>query len=340
MSRLPGEGGRVNYQNVVQPLRIGGKDEFGRQRTASPLELAPEPAIVPATEAWVSWDLIPAVAGFTRQERAVWNACWRNGTASGTMLGLTPHQLGAANSELLRKLRKNLDALRPFLGYLNESELFLSNSWATDRNRASLGYLVRNIRMTITELNEKKTIEAVKLQRITERGNTSRTTLEDAETAVARLESALRAEQENAVLDELPWPTPEADKKLSTARAKVVSADSALAATLGAMEKQARIVEGLEGEIAARRLEGFELALEPAKERAFAAMREFCEAAVELNVLANAHGIHSHQLAVSLYPIRPADPMDGFTERMGRCALLNHAIQLSTELRYRYSKAV
>ena len=67
MSRLPGEGGRVNYQNVVQPLRIGGKDEFGRQRTASPLELAPEPAIVPATEAWVSWDLIPAVAGFTRQ---------------------------------------------------------------------------------------------------------------------------------------------------------------------------------------------------------------------------------------------------------------------------------
>src|ERR1039457_5513684 len=53
-------------------------------------------------------------------------------------------------------------------GYLNESELFLSNSWATDRSRASLGYLVRNLRMTITELNEKKTAEAAKLQRISE----------------------------------------------------------------------------------------------------------------------------------------------------------------------------
>src|ERR1022692_93694 len=204
-----------NYQNVVQPLRIGGRDENGQQRTACSLELVAERAAEATTVPWVDWEAIPVVAGFTRQERAVWCHCWRNGAASGTMLGLTPHQLGAANRELLRKLRKNLDALRPFLGYLNESELFLSNSWATDRSRASLGYLVRNLRMTITELNEKKTAEAAKLQRISERVHTSRITLEDAETAAALLESALRTEQENAVLQELPWPTPEADKKLA-----------------------------------------------------------------------------------------------------------------------------
>ena len=323
----------------VPPLRVGGKDEFGRQRVASPLELAPEPAIVPATEAWVAWDLIPAVAGFTRQERAVWNACWRNGTASGTMLGLTPHQLGAGNREILRKLRKNLDALRPFLGYLNQSELFLSNSWATDRSRASLGYLVRNIRMTIAELNETKTTEAAKLQRISERVHTARVALEDAEGAANKIERALRSEQENAVLDELPWPTPDAEKKIAAARVKVSTAESMLSAVQGAAEQQAQIVEGLEGEITARRLEGFELALEPAKERAFAAMREFCEAAVELNVLANAHGIHSHQLAASLYPIG-RDPLDGLAERLGRCDLLTHAIRFQNELWHRYRKAV
>jgi hypothetical protein len=328
-----------NYQNVVQPLRIGGRDENGQQRTACSLELVAERAAEPTAEAWVDWEAIPVVAGFTREQKAVWRGIWRNGATSGGMLGLSRNQVGAANREILRKLRANLPKLRPYLGYLNQSELFLQNSWSTAQNRANLGYLVRNIRMTITELNEKKTTEAAKLQRISERVHTARVTLEDAESAVARLERALRAEQENAVLDELPWPTPEADKKLSTARAKVVSADSALAATLGAMEKQAQIVEGLEGEIAARRLEGFELALEPAKERAFAAMREFCEAAVELNVLANAHGIHSHQLAASLYPIG-RDPLDGLAERLGRCDLLTHAIRFQNELWYRYRKAV
>ena len=141
------------------------------------------------------------------------------------------------------------------------------------------------------------------------------------------------------MLNEAVWPTPSADKQLCAARAKVGSADSALAATLGAMATQAQIVDGIEGEITARRLEGFELALEPAKQRAFAAMREFCEAAVELNVLANAHGIHSHQLAASLYPIG-RDPLDGLAERLGRCELLTHAIRFQTELWHRFRKAV
>src|ERR1035441_1975659 len=175
----------------VQGVRIGGRDENGQQRVACSLELVAEIAAVPSVDAWVDWEAIPEVAGFNRQERAVWRSFWHNGTASGTMLGLSPHQLGATTREILRKLRKNLDALHPFLGYLNQSELFLSNSWATDRNRASLGHLVRNIRMTITELNEKKVAEAAKLGRIGERVHGARVAWEDAQSAVTRIETAL-----------------------------------------------------------------------------------------------------------------------------------------------------
>src|ERR1035437_7094556 len=193
--------------------------------------------------------------------------------------------------------------------------------------------------MTIDELNQKKVTESAKLQRIQEKCHQARVDLETAEFDVSRLERTLQIEREDSVLQEIPWPTASDVKQFRAARAKVSTAQAGLDACMGALAKQAGIVEGIAGEITARRLEGFELALEPAKERAFAAMREFCEAAVELNVLANAHGIHSHQLAASLYPIG-RDPLDGLAERLGRCDLLTHAIRFQTELWYRFRKTV
>ena len=193
--------------------------------------------------------------------------------------------------------------------------------------------------MTIDELNQKKVTESAKLQRIQEKCHQARVDLETAEFDVSRLERTLQIEREDSVLQEIPWPTASAEKQFTAARAKVSTAQAGLDACMGALAKQAGIVEGIAGEITARRLEGFELALEPAKERAFAAMREFCEAAVELNVLANAHGIHSHQLSASLYPIG-RDPLDGLAERLGRCDLLTHAIRFQTELWYRFRKTV
>ena len=329
----------MDYKSRIQGVRIGGRDENGHQRTACGLEQVAETAVEAPTRAWADWDQIAVVAGLSRRERAAWCHCWRNGATSGVMLGETPHSLAAINREITKKLRKNRDVLRPYLGFLPEAEKNCQFYWSTAQSRASLGALSRSLRVTIAELNEKKTTEAAKLVRIGERVHTARVALEDAEGAANKIEVALRAEQERAVLDELPWPTPAADKQLSAARAKVLSTEAGLSATMAAMATQERIVEGLEGEICARRLEGFELALEPVKQRAFAAMREFCESAVELNVLANAHGIHSHQLAASLYPIG-RDPLDGLAERMGRCDLLTHAIRFQNELWYRYRKAV
>jgi hypothetical protein len=188
--------------------------------------------------------------------------------------------------------------------------------------------------MTITELNEKKTTESAKLQRITERVHGARVAREDAETVAARLDSALRTEQENAVLNELAWPTPDAEKKLSAARAKLVSADSALSAAMGAMERQAATVEGIEGEITGRRMEIFEAELAPAKERLFHLMSEFCSAACCAEQIAQRHGISPYRLAAVLYP--STDGFTGFSERNARIGLINGGCNLTAFLRNNY----
>jgi hypothetical protein len=254
-------------------------------------------------------------------------------------MGLTRHQLAAINREITKKLRKNRDALHSYLGFLPEAEKNCQFSWTTRQNQRTLGLLSERLRMTIAELTEKKVAESAKLARIQERVHTSRIALEDAEGAVSKIERVLRTEQEAAILDERDWPDPAAGKQLAAARAKVVSAESVLSATMGALAKQAAAVEAVEGKLFERKMEIFEAELEPAKERAFRLMAEFCQAATELNMIANKHGIGPHGLGQALYP-RGVDPLDGRSERMGRCELLTHAIRFQSELWYRFRKAV
>ena len=190
--------------------------------------------------------------------------------------------------------------------------------------------------MTIDELNQKKATEVAKFGRIGERVHGARIALEDAEGAVNKIERALRSEQESAILEERDWPPPEVDKRLAAARGKVTAAESALAVTLGAMAKQAGIVEGITGEIDGRRLEAFEIELGPAKERALELMTAFTESALELRAIAHRHGFtDGHALAQLLYPVG-RDPLDGCSERYGRIGLLNTAMALSDYLRRYY----
>lgn len=188
--------------------------------------------------------------------------------------------------------------------------------------------------MTITGLNEKKTSEAGKLARIQERTYGARLAWEDAQSAVTRIETALRVEQEAAVLAERDWPSPTAEKTLSAARAKVASAESAYSAAQAAMSRQEQILEGVKGEIFERRMEAFEAELEPAKENLFALMREFCEAACHVEQIAQRHGISPHTLSRVLYP--SADGFAGFSERNARCALINGGLNLTAFLRNSY----
>jgi hypothetical protein len=324
----------MNYSTRVPPLAIGGLDADGSQRYAVSLDLVQEPVVMPAARAWVAWRDIETVCGFTRQERTVWRHCWRDGTQSTTMLGLTRNQVGAANREILRKLRKNKDALHGFLGYRTVFEIELENVLATTRFRANSKCISERLRMTIAELTEKKTTEVAKLGRIQERTRGARLAWEDAQSAVTRIETVLRAEQEAAVLAEQDWPSPAAEKTLASARAKVASAESAYSAAQAAMERQSQIVEGVEGELFGRRMEIFETELAPAKENLFALMREFCEAACHVEQIAQRHGIGPHTLPMVLYP--SADGFTGLSERNARCALINGGLNLTAFLRNNY----
>jgi hypothetical protein len=136
------------------------------------------------------------------------------------------------------------------------------------------------------------------------------------------------------VLAEQDWPSPTAEKTLSAARAKVASAESAHSAAQAAMSRQEQILEGVEGELFGRRMEIFEAELAPAKQRLFHLMSEFCDAACNVERIAQRHDIHSHRLADVLYP--SADGFTGFSERSARCALINGALNLTAFFRANY----
>jgi hypothetical protein len=322
----------MNYRNVQPPIAIGGLDEAGKQRYALSLEVIQEPVVEAPERAWADWQGIEAACGLTRTERAVWRHCWRDGATSGCSLGMTRNQVGAANRQILRKLRKNKDSLHGLLGYRCESEISLENVFTT-RNRANSKIISERL-MTTTELTENKTAEVAKLGRIGERVHGARAALEDAEGAVNKIERALRTEQEAAIFEERDWPDPAAGKQLAAAHGKVVLAAAALAATMGALAKQAATVETIEGEIFERRMEAFEAELAPAKENLFALMREFCEAACHVEQIAQRHGIGPHTLPLVLYP--SADGFTGFSERNARCALINGGLNLTAFLRNNY----
>ena len=125
--------GKVRRQTErVSPLRIGGKDETGRQRTATSIEVAPEPT-VPAPElvAWVAWEEVAQLANFNRREKAVWFCCHRDGHKNARLLGLSPAEHGAADREILRKLRTlSSSSLRHYLGYIPSEDVLLEKHFS------------------------------------------------------------------------------------------------------------------------------------------------------------------------------------------------------------------
>ena len=106
-------------------LRIGGLDELDRQRVASPSDLAPDPAVPDApTYPWADWESILSILdsiGLNQRERDMFLQI-RDNNRSLESLGLSPHERGAAVREIYRKLRENLEAVRPFVGYLTEEQ--------------------------------------------------------------------------------------------------------------------------------------------------------------------------------------------------------------------------
>ncbi len=253
-------------------LKIGGLDETGRQRQASPLELAGDPAAPnPATSLWVAWDQIPDAFEFSRRQRAVWR-CLEHGNETGRELGLNPHEFAATKREIMRMLKRNRAQLGPFIGYLTGQELYLQKRWGTDGNQAGLSGIGGSHNLKLTELHEQLVAERAKLGRLTANVERARVAHREAETNVDVLEASTIAERTAAAFEEREI-SEDLGKRLAAARAKVVTTETTLSAARAAVTRQAAVVDGIASEVEGRRHEQLIKAVATPRSEALEALR-------------------------------------------------------------------
>jgi hypothetical protein len=208
-----------------------------------------------------------------------------------------------------------------------------------NRKQPEMGTLTERVQMTIEELKEKRTTEAAKLERMNAAAHKANLTSEAAERELERLESELAKEQEESVLNEKPWPTPRAEKALAAARAKVTEAQATLEAHRKAVKRQADIVESIEGEINARRMEAFEAELAPAKKDLLKALDNLVAAATRVDLIRYQHGADANTLGQRLFkPANAADTLADWPERTMQAAVVNAALALQTFILQRYGR--
>jgi hypothetical protein len=198
--------------------------------------------------------------------------------------------------------------------------------------------------MTIEKLRSNLADAKAKLDRLVERQRKAASMLRDAEIDLDALQVDGAKAQVQAALDEATWSEAEHAKKLTTARAKISAAESAIVACRGAVAAQQVVVEGVESEIAGRKLELLQRALTPAmKKDLFAKMQDFCNAAIAIRSVAREHGFYDG-LAVTqeLFPtgdMLSIFPSADLVGRASQCTLVNVAAQVWDYLHTRYDAA-
>ncbi len=299
----------------TQPIRIGGKDRDGRQKTASPLELAGDPAAPePETSLWCDWEGIAVAAKLNRLERAVFLRMKRDGKdgrSTASMLGITFHTLGPINRNISRKLQRHKEALKPYFVPVNTTEKALETFWARQRYEARLGTFIEGAKMKTEELKEKLASQREKWERIATRENEARVALKESETALAALEQSVKKDAVQSVLDEREYPDPAVEKKLLEARANVARAQAQLAAVEKAVTKQSDVVDRAAAEVASHRREAADAELQPAFEEFRALRIELAEKVGQILRVAEKHGITYSELADLFSPV-PAPTSDDF----------------------------
>jgi hypothetical protein len=192
---------------------------------------------------------------------------------------------------------------------------------------------------TISQLNEKRGVEAVKLDRLRDRAEAAKVILRAAKRDLDRIEYSFKLEHEEALLAEKPWLSTAAEKAIKDASSKINNAMLALSASEGALAKQAAILDGLDGEIQARRLEAFREDIGPAKQELKEALRNLVRTACRVDQIGHRHGCNAHTLASELFPNDdPKDPLTGFVRRSLEAGLVNNAIGLQIYLIRNYNK--
>jgi hypothetical protein len=314
----------------VQPIRLGGKGEDGRQRAAVSLELvATQRAPDAPVHAWVDWEGVADVCAFTRKERAVWLSCFRDDRPHST--GLTAHERGAAAREIRRKLQHNVARLRPFVGYLTENEIYLQENWSTRRNQASLGAFIEGLQVSIDELKEKLQAAQQNRERVSLHTHNARLALESAESALAKAESEARADAVAAILEDRESPAPALRKKLAELRTAVAARQDELTAAQAALTKAQGTADKLAGEVEARRREAFLAELQPIRKRLIEHIYAAVPDAVEARDLAVKYGMTNLDLSGGLFPQGTPGwqhQLDDIGPRNGLAATVNDLLNL------------
>ena len=327
------------WRDRVAPVRIGGRDGDGRQRIACSLEALGECSLdhlsetpVPtAVQAYADWGRIADVCCFNRMERYVWFYQWQHGLEASLLMGLTPHQVGAATRGIELKLRDNLPALRGLMGW--EREIFEKKVLVTTPKPIFLGLSLESYMKNSIELNEKLVAEKLKLGRLQGRVQAAEAAVRQAEDNLDEIEQGLKASRVQAALDEKEWPDEAALRQLAPARAALTEAKAARDAARQAGVKQEAIVSGILAEIHACRLEAFAAEIAPHKVRYNTLLTELLEEAREINALAGdaRYSLSTYELSAAFFPyaLNQADSMSRALESRDRCLAFNAVLGLS-----------
>lgn len=354
----------------VEPIRIGPERapalSIDQLRGASCIA-DPEPGV----EAHFDWSRFLRTLSYLEQR--VFLAHWREGTPRyrlAEQLRITPRAAGEAYAAIVLKLRGPFavsslslerasnsrsivyrDRATWMMGTIDQSfceimhqENFISLISQRDpakiekRRRFCPRTVGSKMKTILTDLTKSLASEKSKRDRLAERVHQAGLAVNAAEVELGTLQRSVSEEQVIAALAEQPVACIDA-RKLAAAEGKLRGAESIFDAQKIALDRQAAVVVRIEDEIYAGRHEAFVTELEPSKVKVMALMKQFCEAAAELDAIAGKHGVGPEALGRALFGYRHGD-FSGHMEDVLRGGLINHAITLRLNLAREFAKAV
>jgi hypothetical protein len=358
----------------VAPLRIGGRDEFGRQRVASSLELAgdvlaPEPSSRLVIDDWKRFE---GLLRLTLIQQIVFNGHFKKGIERHRLpraLGLTPRQVSSALDAIdtgLTRLRNGPRASSFSLVPATQSlSLVYREQLQTGRRIYTLSRLdqtfldvIANERSSLFSQRDRSQIAQRQTRSVTIGVGRPMSTIDKLERTVTgergKLDAlidkqtkawAVRRELGNDYLSiEVgrsagSW---EANQELVKLRPQIDSADRVLDAIRAEVGTQNDAVEAAEGKLHLARREAAALAIAPLKKPLFDAMRSFTEAAAKIRAVSHQHGFYDgFVLGQELFPadapaIYPCADIQG---RSTQASLISAALALDDYLHSRYTEA-
>lgn len=313
----------------IRSIAIGGRDEDGRQRYATPLELQDDIQALRAETVFIDWTAIANVAGLSRLERNVFLSR-QVGRETAVELGITRAQLAAANRHIARKLQKCRDVIRPYIQELTPEELSCEKKWLNSRNQQNLTHLIEGEQMKLEEMEARLRDEQAKLTRLNDRAETARVAFQEADADLGRLEKQVESGRISAELAEKSWPDDVHKRKLVDLQGKATEAEKNWTIKKAAVQEQREIIGRIRNEISGQNLNMFLAAVEVPRLRFLNAetLDELMESALQLQALGARYSLDLYTFTEKLFPWAGGRAaLDNLGERMELITRFNSALR-------------